>query len=124
MLPLIVPKPTISPASLIPCAHTRYQPEFFGMSVLRSTGTLPCQTIARSLKLASMERPTITPLLLMVWQQGGPVAMAPGNRPRSCIPVALVHRNVSSGHVAGLVSPPAQANPTTCPRSLRLVAML
>src|SRR5579863_232123 len=59
----------------------------------------------------------------MVWQQGGPVAMEPGNRPRSCIPVSLVHRKVSSGQVAGLVSGPTQANPTTSPRSLIPVAM-
>jgi eukaryotic-like serine/threonine-protein kinase len=43
------------------------------------------------LKLASMEKPTISPLLLMVLQHGGPVAMAPGNPPMSCIPISLVH---------------------------------
>src|ERR1700722_1651669 len=48
--------------------------------------------------------------------------MDPGNRPRSCIPVSLVQRKVSSGHVAGLVDGPTQANPTTSPRSLILVA--
>src|ERR1700691_1949045 len=48
--------------------------------------------------------------------------MDPGKRPRSCIPVCLVHRKVSSMHVAGLVSVPTQANPTTSPRSLILVA--
>src|SRR5277367_1429247 len=48
--------------------------------------------------------------------------MDPGNRPRSCIPVSLVHRKLSSGQVAGLVSGPTQANPTTSPRSLILVA--
>ncbi len=89
------------------------------MSVLRSTHPLFCQMSAVELKSASREKPTISPRLLMVLQQGGPVPFtAPGNPPRSCMPVCGVHRKPC------WVPSDACANPTTSPRSLMLVARL
>ncbi len=112
--------PVITPALLIDSLPVRYNGDSAGISrLLRSTGILPCHTRARELKFTSNDEPTISPLSLMVLQQVGPVPFtAPGNPPRSCMPVSLLHRKPCC------VPSDDCANPTTSPRLLMLVARL
>jgi hypothetical protein len=72
-------------------AKTRCSSEFAGRRVLRSVITLSRQRKAVG-PFAPIEKPTISPLLLMLWQQGAMVARAPASVPMSLIPVALVHK--------------------------------
>lgn len=62
------------------------------MSVLRSVITLSFHTKAVE-PVPSIENPTTSSRLLIVWQQPAMVAKAPGNVPRSCIPVDFVQKN-------------------------------
>src|ERR1035437_8868047 len=94
------PKPAISPLALITSANNRYKGELAGTRVLRSVITPFCQRKARGFPSLSSETPTTSPLSLIPRPA---LATSPGSVPRSCIPVALVHRR-SEEHTSELKS--------------------
>jgi hypothetical protein len=84
------PCPAISPASLIEEAPNRCKGEFAGIRVLRS---LICPSFHRKAvdPVASIEKPTTSPRLLIVLQQAATVRKAPGSVPILCMCVSFVH---------------------------------
>ena len=63
--PLNVPEPIICPWSFIQSAYCNCHPLPAGMSRLRSSGVLPCQSTADATCVAELEKPTIWPRRLM-----------------------------------------------------------
>src|SRR6186997_2040088 len=99
-------------------AAGKNHPEFAGIRGLRSTGFLSCQIRAVEENVVPLiANPTMSPLSLIVLQQGGTVTMAPGTRRGpACLYVWSTGRR--EWYRLLMIGPP----PTTLPRLLMLEA--